>query len=477
MTSTYQHTTLQQLLDRLAVDLADASGLHFTTDERTRAIIESYRMWNLLTAYERATLTFPTVAGTAFYDLSAVGNGSSLLAHTVTDREVVGTCQYRLLEQYDPAAGSGMVDQFSFAELLLAVQSRRDAFLAATEPVVTIGTPTFVSAGTELVDLTDDIVRVVRANWLTLDGTYHPLRGGTDEGVQGSVRVGWRQAPGTPRQWSVASTPNLSLRLVPVPDDGGTLTLMSVNTGPAVNTTANGNTGTVLGVPDDLAAGVGWGAIELLCSKHGDGADGARAQFAGSMYALYVELGRALPSVLTITRNNVPLRVSSLHALDSLTYGWQGRSTSTPRTAAVIGEHLALYPVPDAVYGIDVEVVRRATVPAVGDFIQLGREQLAAVLAWAKQLCMFKSGGIAIQQGQQAAGTLIAAARTYNEARIADSQYLIELLSTGTDSPVPIARTPIVNLPDTDPRDTASSRNSRAQSTNYARPTPRLGGR
>lgn len=477
MAGTFQHTTLQQVIDRLSAELADSSQVHFTLDELTRNVIEAYRIWNTLTAYERDTVTFTTTAGTAFYDLIDVGNGPSLLGRTVTDRDVVGTIQYRLIEPCEPSAGSGMTDQFTFADILAALQSRRDEFLADTEPVVVQRTPEFVPAGTEIVALNDTIIHILRANWITLDSTHHPLRGGTDEGVQTATRPGWRQSPGLPRQWSVVSTPNLNLRLVPVPEDGGTLELFTIESGAVLDTNANAGTGTVLGVPDDVAAGPLWGAIATLCSRHGDGADPQRAAFATGMYALYVELARSLPTVLTVTINNVAIRRANLHMLDALKYGWQGHARGTPRTAAMLGDLIALYPVPDSTYSVEVEVVRRATIPALNEYLQIGREQLSAILAWARQLTMFKLGGDSISQGQRTAGELIAAARTYNEVRIADSQYLIELVSSAVDRPVPLPREAVTGLSDSDPRDTASSRNARSESTSYQRPTPRLGGR
>lgn len=471
----YQHTTLQTLVNALASDIGDSGKIHVVSAELQLAIRESLRLWNSLTAFDRSTITFTATPGTAFYDLSTSGDGATSLAMSVTDRDLIGATQYRLMEPFDPEDGTGMSRQFAFSDLTRTLQDRRNQFLAETESVITKRADLFVEPGTETVTLDDTTIRVVRASWRTLDGTFHPLRAGTDEGMLTAARFGWRQHTDTPRAWSTATLPALSLRLYPVPANAGYLQLWTVETGATVDPTGSG---TVLGVPDDAAWCIAWGALETLLSKNSYGSDPYRAQFAGTLYALGREISTRLPSVLTVTVNGVAIRTSQLRMLDSTRYGWEGQNRSVPSTAAVLGDHLALYPVPDSDHTVQVSVVRRTSLPsALTSYVSLGREQLSAVLAWAKQLALFKLGGEQIENASRIAGQLIEQARTYNDKRIGDAAYWTELLSSGQDFTAQLPRTPFIGGDDSDPRDTASSRERRGRSSTYDRPVPRLGGR
>jgi hypothetical protein len=165
--------------------------------------------------------------------------------------------------------------------------------------------------------------------------------------------------------------------------------------------------------------------------------------------------------------------------LDSMRNGWEGGNTGTPeRVAATSSDWIALDPVPDDQYSIELTIVKPSPALVPSAQLQLGREQLSAIRAWAKQLLLFKSQGVQLQQGQLAAGAMIQAARVYNEERVAMSDYLSEIYSTSFQQEhQPLRSAETINAPDSDPRDTSSTRQSRNSNPSYNRPSRRLGGR
>lgn len=475
MSGTYSHTLVSTLVDRLAQDLGDSGKTFWVQGELLSAVNEARRVWSALTAYDRETYELPTVAGTAWYDLSSLFTG---LAPSVTDRDLIGDMQYRLVEPYAPSTGTGMSEMMAFTELTRLLQARRDAFLAETGHTLTRRSAVLIPAGDGIYALPDTVIRVVRATWRTLNGRYYNLAVPSDEMMAASLLARNRSlySSGIPSTFTIAAVPNLTLQLIPPPAVDGELELVTVETGDALNPTAGSN-GTVLGIHDDVAWGIGWGALEDVLMKDGIGRDPARAQFAARMYATAREIEASLPTVLDVTIAGVPRPVSHVRSLDLMRSGWEGRNRDRPITPAVMGDWLALDPVPDGEYTILVNVVRRATLPAVTAYVQLGREQLTALLAWAKQLCLFKCQGTQLEQGVGAAGLLIDAARTYNEARIRSSTSLAEMLGLSGQSTIHPSRSSRVEQQSDDPRDTASTRQSRGRSESYRRPYRRIGGR
>lgn len=469
MAGTYEHVTLQDVIDQLAQDLGDAGKTFFVQTELDTSIRESYRLWNVLTAHDRTEVQFTTTAGTAWYDLSGA---TPLLANTITDRSIVETLQYRLMEEIDPADGTGMKEQFAFTEIVRTLQQQRDQFIAETECEITRRSEVLVNAGTNRYYLDDTVIRVLRASWRTTDGTYHPLRGSSDEATVAAIpRKG-----SIPKTYTVAAAPNLALDLHPVPEADGYLELFTIETGVELDTTANSNTGTVLGIHDDLAWSLGWATIESLFVKNGIGSTPARADVAARLHNLCTEMARSLPTILDVEIAGRKLRIELIAALDRNQYAWEGRNRSVPRIAGVIGNWIALAPVPDDTYDVTVTIVRKSNQPAtVTDYLPIGREYLPGILAWSKQLALFKVGGRPLSIAVEGAGKLIEQARLYNNTRIQQSQYLVEMFSLGTDVPVPFPRAARPNVDVEDPRDTASSRNRRGQNANYQPGLVRLG--
>lgn len=475
---TYSHTTLQQLVDQLAEDLSDSAKTFFTTTECQRAIVEALRLSNVLTARSRYTLSFNATAGTAWYDLAALA--PTALGMTTRDRTAIENMQYRTMETVEPSAGVGMREMYSFAEFLRALQRSRDRILVEIESTTRRAADTTVDA-LGVLELDDAIAMIKRAVWVDVNGNRTVLRNPTDEGVMTAVNMQRRLTTASiPRRWSIIAQPQLHLQLDPIPTITGPLAsieLTTIETGAALSTTANGNVGTLMGLPDDLVAGAVWDALELVLTKHGMGQDAARAELCSRLGTLYRSIGRSLPTVLECAVNGVDVRIGNVAYLDARDVAWEGRTRGIPKRAAVMGDWLALYPVPDDAHAVEVTIAAKLTEPALTDYIQLGREHLSGILAWAKQLLMFKVGGNPLARASAVAGLLIEQARMYNEQRVRSCQYLSEFLSQGLDSPATILRSaPEADLSG-DPEDNASTRNKRQRDPAYSPYSHPIGGR
>lgn len=480
-TGTFSHATLQNLVDQLAQDVSDTGKRFFTSTELQRAVTESLRLSNVLTARSRGNIRFDTTPGQAWYDLTALDTGPTLLAPTVTDRTTIENMQYRMMETVEPSAGTGMKEMHLFSEMLRTLQQTRDHMLVETMPTVTKRAAQTNIDANGRVELDESISRVLRAVWTDALGRRTILRNPTDEGISTTARIERRLQNGTPRRWSVIASPQLTLQLDPIPDvmPGTSLQLWTIETGAALSTTANSNAGTVLGLPDDTAVGAMWSALELLLAKHGMGHDAARAQLAGRLGVLYRAIAATLPTVLEATVNGVDMRIGTVATLDAKDASWEARinTRTRPNRAIVFGDWFGLYPVPDDVYSINVTVNAKLPVPALTEFVQIGREHLSGILAWAKQLVLFKVGGQPLANAAATAGLLIEQAREFNEARAASCQYLSEFLSQGLPVPVQLPRSAPPPDLSGDPREDASSRNARQRDSQYSPYFRQIGGR
>lgn len=467
----YSHTTYQQLIDQLSIDVGDPSKIFFTEPELEQCLRETLGLWNQLTGYYRTETHFPTVAGTAWYDLQLLSQFSATLAPTITDRELLGRMQYRLMEYFDPINGTNPTEMFTLAEMTRVLQQRRDRFISETANTGTFRTPVLVPVSSNGVYLLPDtVIEIQRAVWITPDNHFYTITAPTDEGVAISTLPAWNLTPGIPITWSLALKPNLAIQLIPPPNDDGYLVLFTNDTGVPLDPTVP----TVTGISDDLAAGVLWGAMSDLLLKDGIARDPARAQFCSDLYDMYVQLAIDLPTILGISMiNGQMVEPCHISMLDSMRSGWEGRNHDIPTTPTVMARWIILQPIPDDVYDIGVMYLQNAPIPATTDYIQLSREQLAAVRSWAKQLLMFKKQGSQLQTAQTSAQSLIEQARTYNEYRISKSTYLIEMLGreqNRTSTPIRRNEPGIANL-DNDPSDKST------ESSSARNPRKRLGGR
>ncbi len=384
----YTHTTRLSARTQLAGLLHDTGNVYWASGELDYYLDEALRTWGVAARYWREKGTLSTTAGTAFYDLTSSVTPSALRTQIVTDTDLALTIQYHLLEtsQISPYLGT---EQFTLAQITSALQRRRDQFLVETGSHLTLST---VAVGADPAGrkvLADTVIDVRRAAWLDSDSRFTPLWR-SDEHAANSFNPEWLQNPLTPQSFSVSTSPPLSIQLIPPPLSSGTLDLITVSSGAVLDPAAT----VVLGVPDDFTWVVKFGALADLLGKDGQAYDPARSAYCEQRWQEGIQLASITTSVVDCQIANIPKPITSLHATESFNGNWQNEQ-GTPEKCFLAGLNIiGFHKVPSSVISISLDMQRNAPIPS-GDagFLEVGREELEAILLYAQHLASFKMSG------------------------------------------------------------------------------------
>ena len=385
----YTYLTLSQARSQLAGLLHDTGNVYWIAAELDVWIKEALRTWAVAAHYWRERGTLSTSSGTAFYDLTSALSPSTLRGQVVTDTNLVRDIQYHLLE---PATGTSWTgsEQFTFSQVQNALQRRRDQFLVETGCHLTLSTPAVGAVPDGRKVLADTIIDIRRAAWKGSNNVYTVLWRDDEYGAQ-AYDSGWVQNPVlAPEEYSVSAAPPLTVQLMPPPAGSGSLDLITVSSGATLDP-ANG---VVMGIPDDFTWAVKFGALADLLGKDGQAYDPARSAYCQQRWNEGVELARITTSVVQAQIANVPKPVISLFEMEAYNGNWQNES-GTPRSTLLAGLNIiGFHKVPNGVFGVSVDVLRNAPIPAAdGSNLEVGREELDAILRYAQHLASFKMGG------------------------------------------------------------------------------------
>lgn len=389
----YSYLTLLQARGQLAARLYDTSSNLFWSDaEKNQYIIEALRTWNSLTSMWRSEFVFQTAVNITWYDITSQAN--SLRPFTLTDNHLAQVIEYHLLEPLTAAyplnwTGSA---QFAITDILNAIQRRRDEVLSVTGCTITQQLVAAVPGRTFLPDNTIDIRRIA---WLPVANpvgyTNVPLIP-DDQWSQQSFETDYTvQAPGTPSSYRQSTEPPLSFDTDIPPALPGNYDVLTVNAGAALSSVAS----TLLGIPDDFAWVIKWGALSDLLNRESNAKDPYRAAYCDMRYKQGLSLLLNSPALLYARLNNIPMDIESVQNADNFRVGWQAETASQPDTLLTAGLNMvATAPIADAIYGITAMVVENTPVPVIdSDLIQASKGDLEAILGYAQHLASFKMGG------------------------------------------------------------------------------------
>ena len=413
----YAYITFAQSKAQLAEILGDPANVFWKDGELGIYIKEALRTWGSMSLYWRDRGAFTTSSGNPWYVLPTVL--PSLLGYTVTDLDLVREMEYQLLEPATGATWTG-TPMFSVQDLVNALQRRRNQFRVEVG-MCTQHSQSFLGPPADgRFALSDSVIDVRRLAWQTLGDTAWQTLWREDEWAFGAASaMTWPQNPGTPQSYSIATEPPLSVQLNPYPSANGTVDLLTVNAGADLDPTIP----TLLGIPDDFAWVVKFGALADKLGEDGPARDPLRSEYCESRWDEGIQLAKIYTSIMQLRVNDMPIYTTSVQEFDSGNYAWQSQS-GRPNVGALSGFNvLALagdgatgFGVPDAAYGISADVVRRAIVPvADGDFLQIGREQLDSILRYAEHLAAFKMGGEEFAATKTQYQGMLKAALVYNE--------------------------------------------------------------
>ena len=378
---------------------------------------EALRVWNAVANFWRDRVVFTTIAGQAFYRLSTasvVSNPTDLLVPTLTDSDLTAEIMYHLLEsqplQPDPIDTTTWrgTDMFTLPWVLGALTRRRDQFLHETAITLQNDLISGVVSSEGRMNLPETTLDVRRVSWRALDGTHNHLWRMDEWEAQAQIPTWGYNPEDPPTGFSLILTPPVRIQLVPPPAAGGQLDMLASHSGTALTG------GVLLGIPDDWAWAVKWGALADLLSNEGQGKDPERSAYCEERFQQALAIARHDPDVLWGQVNGMPTTLMALQDLDSGYPGWQDES-GQPVNIAVERDIVALHPVPDGVYSVTIDVLRPAPIPVLDtDVVQFGPEILDTIIAYAHHIAAFKEGGAEFTSTRAQFNDMLRLAADYN---------------------------------------------------------------
>lgn len=200
----------------------------------------------------------------------------------MTDRELLEELQYVLIEP--PDGGDTWPSLiWTRTEVLDAVNAGVRALVRDTHLHVA-RTELAVAVGAREIALPSDWLATAHLVWRALDGTRTPL--GPVDAFEGDLaQPGWETLTGLPLGYADLDGPTLTLRLVPTPDDGGTLELLYIAK-PGDIALVYAGAASELPLAPEFSSGLKYSALATLLRKVGRLLDDERAQYAERRYQL-----------------------------------------------------------------------------------------------------------------------------------------------------------------------------------------------
>ncbi len=404
----YSQVTFQQLVDQFALRLADPDFKFWLQAEMQSYLIEALRTWTAMSAYLSVNVPVQLTPNQVLFDLIDL---VPQIAPTITDQDMIADICRMLQEPIAVTSWQGS-EQFTYDQIVNSIQRRLDRFVLETGIRLSISEQ--ASAGNP-VDLADEVIDVRRAMWKDADGVYSVMWKADPIQLM-SANPSWKNTSSAiypPTDYTVGLQMPLFLYYTPQPTVAGTIALVTVQSRPTLNP-AGGPT--VLGIPDNLAWIVKFGALADILSADGPGEDLSRAGYCESRWNDGIKLARVVNVVRTAYINGVPAYIDALSELDQATPNWVAALADTPQFIAVDQNILAVSPITDNTNPVlTLDVTPNFPVPTLTDFIQLGKENLDIVMDYAEHLAHFKEGTSEIGTAMQLYKNLMDAAATQND--------------------------------------------------------------
>lgn len=405
---TYTALTLAQATAELARRLYDPTHIRWSADELTIYIQQSLRTYNAYTCHFRTTASLTTTLAQPFYFLPTVAPSQRAQSYTVA--QAVSQLCYHLMEFQPVGNVWAGTEQYSLPIILDALRGARDEFLRDTGIVVTNRAPLAVSPfpASGRVDLDESIIALRHVAWRVTSGVSAGITDilrRTDEWGLTGYDPQWRTASARPpKYYSVGVTPPLILQLAPFTTATGELHLLTIDRGAAPSLLIADQS---LGVPNDWAWVVIYGALAELLSRDGLALDVQRAAYCQARWDHGVAAARNSAVVLNARIEDEPCQIISVSDADAYSTSWR-MVPGVPRRLLTCGHTIiGSWPPPGVLpgggnYSFVMDLVQNAPVPsASSDYLQVGPELIDGILAYAQHQALFKECGPGQVQGAQ----------------------------------------------------------------------------
>jgi hypothetical protein len=369
---------------------------------------------------------------------------------TLTDNDIYAELEYLLLEPSNTTGTWTGTSQFSISDLSQALQRRRDELLQITNSNQSLMTNIALTPNTIRTELTDSVIDVERVRYLpalasptgtalagvqtiNVSNTYGIANGQliygtgiatgttvtgigvgtinislpTSGAVSGtltftipntlyrddSVANEWYEAPlyqqnsGTPQTFSLSSEPPLSFQVDIPPSQPGTYEAIVLQSGAPFNPP----TATLLGIPDDFAYVLEFGALADLLGRESEATDRERAAYAQKRYMDGLQLMLKTPWIELGRVNGEAVSCDSIADTDRYDPEFDSNPTGFGPVIVTGGIDFIGAPVGS---NIGITCLGNAPVPSVGtDYLQISRSDADIMFNFAQSRALFKCGG------------------------------------------------------------------------------------
>jgi hypothetical protein len=385
--ASYSWLTYVTARQQLASRLADSSNVFWTDAENGLYIKQALREFNVLTF---------TWKNDFIYNSSSLWNSLGLLTtsprvRTLTCNDAFTMMEYMLLEPPTGGTWTGTT-QFTISDFAQALQRRRDEMLQVSNCNQNLLANIKVMANTRRTTLPDTVIDVERVRYIPVTGSPNTLYRDDTVAQEFYEPPLYQQNSGTPQTFSLSSEPPLSWDVDVPPNQPGTYEAVVLQSGAAFSPP----TAALLGIPNDFAWALEWGAIADLLGREPEATDQERSAYCLRRYQDGLNLLLKTPWAMLGRVNNVACDMPSIAAMDRYMPEWDSTPTSFGPCIVLGGIDFLAAPTSS---GIGLTVLANAPVPTLdADYVQVSRSNWDAVLDLAQSMACFKLGGAEFQQ-------------------------------------------------------------------------------
>lgn len=375
--------TLAQAQTQLSQRLNDNSFSFWTQAELTYYIQQSLRQFNSLTWTFRQDFNYNS---SSLWNSLGSLTGSPRL-RTLTDNYIYGELEYLLLEPSNTTGTWTGTNQFSISVLSQALQRRRDEMIQVSNCNQVLSSGIALTPNTIRTQLPDNVIDVERVRYIPVSGSPNTLY--RDDTVANE----WFNAPlyqlssGTPQTFSLSSEPPLSWQVDIPPDQPGTYEAVVLQSGESFNPP----TPTLIGIPNDFAWVLEFGALADLLGQEEESTDRERSAYCLKRYQDGLQLMLTSPWIELGRVNSQAVSIDSIVAMDRYSPEWDSNPTGFGPVIVSGGMDFVAAPVNS---NIGLTVLGNAPVPTLGtDYIQCSRSDMDIIYDLAQSRACFKMGG------------------------------------------------------------------------------------